>query len=232
MMGNSNRLRLYLDTAEVAIWQEWLPSGLFFGVTTNPLLLERANVPCTLDTLTRLAHTAFGLGAQEIHMQVWGTDTETMVAIGRQLAAVDDRVAVKVPITRAGSLAAQRLIAGGVCVTLTGVYAAYQALTAIALGAGYAAPYLGRMNEAGRDGFAEIVTMHKMTRALGSPLQLLVASLREIEDVATLAQHGVNTFTIASTVAEGLFGDPLTAQAAADFEAAARAMGALDPASG
>jgi transaldolase len=153
-----------------------------------------------------------------------------MTTIGRQLAAVDDRVAVKVPITREGSLCARRLIAEGVCVTLTGVYAAYQTLTAIALGADYAAPYLGRMNEAGRDGCAEILTMHHMARNLGSPLKLLVASLRRVEDVAALAQHGVNTFTIAPAIAEALFDDPLTAQAAADFEAAARAMGASDPA--
>ena len=202
---------------------------MFYGVTTNPLLLQRANVPCNLNTLARLAQTAFALGAQKIHLQVWGTDADTMTAIGRQLAAIDDRVAVKVPITRQGSLCAQHLIAEGISVTLTGVYAAYQTLTAIALGADYAAPYLGRMNEAGRDGHTEILTMHNMARCLGSPLKLLVASLRRVEDVAALAQHGVNTFTVAPAIAEALFGDPLTAQAAADFEAAARAMGATDP---
>ncbi|MBN1565933.1 MAG: transaldolase [Anaerolineae bacterium] len=223
-------MELYVDSADVSVWQEWLPAGLFYGVTTNPLLLQRANVPCDLTTLTRLANTAFALGAQRIHLQVWGTDAATMTAIGRQLAAVDDRVSVKVPITREGSLCAQRLIADGISVTLTGVYAAYQTLTALALGADYAAPYLGRMNEAGRDGQAEILTMYRMTQNLGIPLKLLVASLRRVEDVVALAQHGVNVFTLAPAIVEALFGDPLTAQAAADFEAAARAMGAVDPA--
>jgi transaldolase len=229
-MTTFDRMELYVDSADVADWQKWLPMGLFYGVTTNPLLLQRANVPCDLGTLTRLANTAFALGAQRIHLQVWGTDADTMTAIGRQLAAVDNRVSVKVPITREGSLCAQRLIAEGVSVTLTGVYAAYQTLTAMALGADYAAPYLGRMNEAGRDGQAEIVTMYNMTQNLGIPLKLLVASLRQIEDVAALAQHGVNTFTLAPAIVEALFGDSLTAQAAADFESAARAMGAADPA--
>ena len=227
-MQSQSTLRLYLDTAELDLWREWMPSGLFYGLTTNPLLLERAQVACNLDTLSEMAHTGFELGAQEIHMQVWGTSAEAMVAVGQQLAAIDARIAVKVPITRVGCVCAQQLIAEGVRVTLTGVYAAYQVLTAITLGADYAAPYLGRMNEAGRDGFDEIVTMHRMTQELGSPLKLLVASLRQVEDVGKLAQYGVNTFTIAPAIATALFGDPLTAQAAADFERAARAMGARD----
>lgn len=37
----------------------------------------------------------------------------------------------------------------GVC--HAGVYTAHQAFTAIAAGADYAAPYLGRMNDAGRN---------------------------------------------------------------------------------
>lgn len=228
MQTNARNLRLYLDTADVTQWREWMPSGLFYGLTTNPLLLQRAGVPCNLETLAEMARTGFDLGAREIHMQVWGTSAETMLAVGRQLAALDDRIAVKVPITRAGCACARQLIAEGARVTLTGVYAAYQVLTAIAIGAHYAAPYLGRMNEAGRDGFAEILTMHAMTRELGSSLDLLVASLRQVEDVARLARHGVNVFTVAPAIAEALFGDPLTAQAAADFEGAARAMGAPD----
>ena len=131
---------------------KWMPSGLFYGLTTNPLLLQRADVACDLDTLTTLAYTGFDLGAQEIHLQVWGTTVDVMLAVGRQLAAIDARVAVKVPITREGCVCAQQLIAEGSRVTLTGVYAAYQIVTAMVLGANYAAPYLGRMNEADRDG--------------------------------------------------------------------------------
>lgn len=223
---DDRNLRLYLDTADVSAWQTWMPSGLFYGLTTNPLLLQRADVACNLETLTEMARTGFDLGAQEIHMQVWGTDSESMLAVGRKLAAIDLRIVVKVPITREGAACAKQLIADEIPVTLTGVYASYQVLTAMALGAQYAAPYLGRMNEADRDGFEEILTMHRMTRELDSPLDILVASLRKVEDVAQLAQHGLNVFTVAPKIAEALFDDPLTAQAAADFESAARDMGA------
>ena len=49
-------LRLFLDSADRAAWADWLPSGLFHGVTTNPTLLRRAGVPCRLETIAGQIH--------------------------------------------------------------------------------------------------------------------------------------------------------------------------------
>ncbi len=62
-------LRLYLDTADVSAWKDWLPTGLFYGVTCNPLLLERAGVACELRRLDAIAQQALSLGVQEVHLQ-------------------------------------------------------------------------------------------------------------------------------------------------------------------
>jgi len=37
-------VKLYLDSFDVESWQEWMPSGLFYGITTNPILAERAGL--------------------------------------------------------------------------------------------------------------------------------------------------------------------------------------------
>ncbi|MBB5753366.1 transaldolase family protein [Prosthecomicrobium pneumaticum] len=219
-MGGTG-LRLFLDTAEEAAWRAWLPSGLFHGVTTNPTLLAAARKPCSVGEIELLASAAFGLGAQELQAQSWGRTAKALYTNGRALAAIDDRVVVKVPITREGAEAAARLIAEGVGVTMTAVYAAHQGLSAAALGARYVAPYLGRMNDAGRDGFAEIVAMAELMRAAGGATRILVASLRAADDLVRLARAGVDTFTFGPKVAEALFADPLTAAAAEAFEKAA-----------
>ncbi len=221
-------LRWFIDTAEVSAWREWLPTGLFYGITTNPKLLERAGLPCTLDGLATLAQTAIDLGAQELHMQVWGTSADAMTRTGKQIAALGSgmTVVVKVPITRDGVVCAARLLKAGIPVTMTALYASHQVGTALALGAQYAAPYLGRMDEAGRDGHAAVVAMQQMITRLNSPMRLLVASLRHISDIPALIQVGVDTFTLAPALLPSLFADPLTLDAAADFERAARAMGA------
>lgn len=219
-------LRWFIDSADLNAWKDWMPSGMFFGMTTNPLLLERAGQACTLARLETLATTAVGLGASEIHIQTWGATTSEMVGTGERIAALDSHVVVKVPFTRDGATAAATLIARGVPVTMTGLYARHQAGAAMALGAAYAAPYLGRIEEEGRDGHGTVVAMQRMILAVESPMRLLVASLRNVSDMPALIQEGVSTFTLSPALLPRLFDDASTLAAIADFERAAKAMGA------
>jgi transaldolase len=216
-------LRFLLDTADRGAWREWLPLGFFHGVTTNPILLDAAGVPCAPDALEALAATAFELGAGEIHMQTWGRTRERYVENGGALAAIDPRIVVKAPTTVEGVAAAASLREEGVRLTMTAVYSAAQALVASALGADYAAPYLGRMNDAGHDGFGEIAAMGRATRAHGSTMRILVASLRDPGDVVRLAAEGLDTFTFGPKLAAGFFADDLARQAVEAFEDAAEA---------
>ncbi|HEY9668264.1 MAG TPA: transaldolase family protein [Coleofasciculaceae cyanobacterium] len=218
---NTPRIRLFLDTADMREWQNWLPTGLFYGVTTNPLLLEKAQVPCCVDVLKDLARQAFSLGAKEIQLQTWGTSVDVLVNTGKRLAAIDDRVVVKVPITKIGTQAASQLIADGIRITLTGVYAVHQVLIAAALGADYAAPYLGRINDIGRNGRDDLVAMQQAIAGVGSTTRILVASIRSVDDIAFLATQGVDTFTFREAIATAFFDVAATNQAAIEFEKAA-----------
>lgn len=213
---------LFLDTADIKAWDFWLSKGLFYGVTTNPTLLERAHIPCTLDQLQGLATDAFQRGAQEIHLQTWGTEVEDLVRRGTAISAIDSRVVVKVPITLTGTEAAAQLIQQGIRVTLTGVYAVHQALISAALKADYAAPYLGRMTDLGQDGRQDIISMQKGLNGVKSSTKLLVASIRSIEDLTALAQNSLDTFTVSPAIAEQLFHVDATTDAALAFEKAAQ----------
>jgi len=220
-------LRLLLDSADPVDWAEWLPSGLFHGVTTNPTLLLRAARPCRLDELERLTREVLERGMQEIHVQAWGGDAEALAACGAGLAALaPGRVLVKLPITRAGAEAARRLIHAEVPVTFTACYAVPQVLVAAALGARYIAPYLGRIGDLGRDGHAELIAMQQALDGVGATTRLLVASLRDPTDLTRLAAAGVGCFTLAPSVAAALFAAAPTVEAAAQFERDAAAAGA------
>lgn len=219
-------LQLLLDSADPAAWRQWLPSGLFRGVTTNPTLLRRAGQPCTLQRLGRLAAEALELGAQELHLQCWGADAEAATACGLALARLaPERVLVKVPVTREGTETARRLIAAGVSVTFTACYEEHQVLIAAALGARYIAPYLGRIADAGRDGHATLTAMQRCLEGIGSPTRLLVASLRQPADLSRLAAAGLDTFTLGPDLVGALFASKDTAAAAARFEQDAAAAG-------
>ena len=217
--------RFFLDTADVREWEELLPLGIFHGVTTNPVLLERAGVPCTVEATTSLAKTAFDLGAREFMIQSWGGSADALESKALELCDAlgrrSDDLVVKVPVTAEGTRAASALVRQGVRVCLTACYDSSQALVAVASGAEYLAPYVGRMSDAGKDGQLECVHMQQIVDGLGGSTRIFAASIRDAQTLASLAAAGLDSFTFSPAVARELFADPLTAAAAADFERAA-----------
>ena len=212
-------LRLFLDSADPLAWQQWLPSGLFHGVTTNPTLLRRAAQPCSLERLAQIAPLALAHGIQELHLQAWGTTAADMLQCGLALASLaPGHIAVKLPVTQQGAAVARDLGRAGIPITFTACYEPHQVLIAAALGAAYIAPYLGRINDQGRDGIAAVIAMHQSLSGLGSSVRLLVASLRQPGELTRLAAEGLNTFTISPELATALVRCDATEAASAQFE--------------
>lgn len=199
------RHRLFLDSADSDACERWLPTGILHGVTTNPTILARAGLRSDIATLTRLAAFAFERGAAEFQAQVWGGTRERYERTGRQIAALDPRMVVKVPMTEAGLAAARALVGDGVRVTMTAVLDASQALVAAALGTDYAAPYHGRIGDAGRDADAVIADMLRIVGTAEEPrTRLLVASVRSAEIATRLAAAGCDTLTLSPAVLEAM----------------------------
>jgi transaldolase len=224
-------LRLFLDSAAPEDWARFLPLGVFYGVTTNPLLLQRAGQDCTLQNLEKLAAQVAELGVRELQMQVWGDTPTAMFDSGSQLAqlaSIGLDIVIKVPATEDGYQVARHLSDAGARITMTAVYTPGQVLLAAGFGAAYAAPYLGRMLDAGQPGREIVLAMNTILQPTAGASRLLVASLRQAEQVVDLAQQGLDTFTFGAPVAAELFASDLTSQAAAQFQAAALAMNGQD----
>ena len=222
-LPNRGQSRFFLDTASVDEYKALLPLGLFHGVTSNPSILERDGVPCTVAALHALADKAFAHGVDEFMCQAWGGTVERYVETGLALRAKDpERFVIKLPVNMAGVEAASKLQAEGVRICLTACYASHQALIAGSAGVEYIAPYLGRMSDNGKDGLAEIIRMQEIVDGLGVETRVLVASIRDVDSMAALACKGCDTFTFSPAIARKLFEEPLTDAAAADFEKAAR----------
>ena len=164
---------------------------------------------------------AFSLGAKEVQLQTWGNTEQSLVNTGKTLAAIDPRIVVKVPITQLGTKAAAALITDGVRVTLTAVYEVSQILIAAALGAEYAAPYLGRINDTGGNGREALATMQQVLNGVQSSTRILTASIRHVDDMTYLATQGLDTFTFSPSIAAALFSSAQTITATKAFEYAA-----------
>ena len=207
-------IRLYLDTADRAAAEPLLATGLFAGVTTNPAILRQAGL--TGAAIPDVYRWATAAGAREVFFQAWGDD---LAGKGRELRALGTEVVVKVVASLPGSAACAALAADGIPTLLTAVYAPGQAMIAAAAGATYIAPYLGRMEDAGRDAMADVLAMQEILAGTGT--RILLASVRDVASMVALARRGVRCFTFSPAVAEQLFADELTAAAVRAFDVAA-----------
>ena len=224
LFSESGALKIYLDTFDMEVWQNLMPTGLFHGITTNPLLASRAGL-CYRDiNWPDIMQTAASLDAKELHVQVPDTSDEALRFAAQkqdEAQSIGLKLVVKIPITREGIHIAKVLKAQKYNILMTACYHAKQYIVATQLSADYIAPYYGRMNEAGIDAKQHLMQMHAMANSTSSTVRILVASLRSVDQMVELAAEGLTHFTIAPAIAKALLQDDLTYAATAEFIRAA-----------
>ena len=104
---------------------------------------------------------------------------------------------------------------------MTACYHSKQYITADAIKAEYIAPYYGRMEESGLDAFQHLCQMKDFATYSTNGCKILVASIRSVEQMITLAAQGHAYFTIAPHIAEELIKNELTIKAVGEFNEAA-----------
>ena len=108
------------------------------GATTNPTLLAKEDDPG--DAIRRICELVDG----PVSGEVVSDTAREMVAEGRALAGLDDRVVVKVPFSAEGLAATRELASDGIPVNETLVFSAAQALLTVEAGATYVSCFMGR----------------------------------------------------------------------------------------
>ncbi|MFC2095674.1 transaldolase family protein, partial [Candidatus Bipolaricaulota bacterium] len=131
-------MKLFIDTANVAEIKEM--AWLVDGVTTNPSLVAREKRPFR-DIIAEICELVDG----PVSAEVIGLETEEMVDEARKLAAIHDRVVVKIPMTEDGMRAVTILASEGIRTNVTLVFSANQAMMAAKCGATFVSPFVGRI---------------------------------------------------------------------------------------
>ena len=165
---------LYLDSADIEEIRHCLPHPVVHGVTTNPTLMRRAGIRRA--DLPAFFNELLELGAKQVQAQVTFREADAMLEDARGLLAGFDlgQIVIKIPATRDGLRAGATLSAQGIPVTYTAVYAPEQAHFAAQLGAAYAAPYLGRLQDSGVGGRALITQMQSLLDRSGTETLSLI----------------------------------------------------------
>lgn len=206
----------YIDSADQAAAERWLPTGIFRGITTNPTILRDAGRH--LSECADIYSFARQHAAEEVFFQTWGGNADELYANAQRLLEMAPECIIKVPTTEAGSQATARLRRDGVPVLMTAVYSTRQALVGAALDVEYIAPYFNRMFMAGRNAMGEIGQMCRAIPQDGTGPLLVAASIKSAQHVVALTDLGVRRFTISPEVIGQLFDDDLAHKAVDVFE--------------
>ena len=198
-------MKFFIDSGNVREIQALVPLGIIDGVTTNPSLLakESGDPRAIVREICRLVQGP-------VSAEVVATDAGGMIAEGRELAAIDEHVVVKVPFTREGVKACKALSSEGLRVNVTLIFSATQALLAAKVGAAYVSPFVGRLDDIASDGMGLIKQMVEVYRNYKFRTEILVASVRHPMHIVEAARMGADVCTCPPAVIEACFKHPLT----------------------
>jgi len=198
-------MKLFVDTGNLKEVEAFAQLGILDGVTTNPSLLAK-EAGDYRQILKQICQAVQG----PVSAEVVATDAAGMVREGRELAAIDEHIVVKVPFTKEGVKACRALASEGRRVNVTLIFSPTQAWLAAKVGAAYVSPFVGRLDDVGTTGMhlvREIVDIFDNARF---ETEVLVASVRSPIHVVEAARMGADVVTAPAAVIEQCFKHPLT----------------------
>ena len=198
-------MKIFLDTANLEAIKKFNDMGLLDGITTNPSLLskEGGDPQKTMEEITRIIKG-------DVSLEVVATDYEGMMEEGRRLRKYGDNVVVKCPMTAEGLKACKALTAEGIPVNVTLIFSPNQAILAAKAGAKYASPFIGRLDDVGKDGMNLIREIKQIFSNYNFKTQILVASVRHPMHVVDAAKVGADVVTLPPAVLDKMLKHQLT----------------------
>ena len=212
-------MKLFADTGNLKELEPLAALGILDGVTTNPSLMAKESGD-PRQILKKICQLVGGA----VSAEVVATDAAGMIKEGRELAAIDEHIVVKVPFTKDGVKACKTLAAEGKRVNVTLIFSATQAWLAAKVGAAFVSPFVGRLDDVGTTGMHLIREIVDIFDNYEFGTEVLVASVRHPIHIVEAARMGADVATCPPAVIEQCFKHPLTdiglAKFLADWEKA------------
>jgi transaldolase len=133
-----------------------------------------------------------------------------MVREGEALAALDEKIVVKIPMVKDGVKALKYFSDKGIKTNCTLIFSAGQALLAAKAGATYVSPFIGRLDDISTDGLGLIESIRVIFDNYGFDTEILAASVRHPMHIIECAQIGADVMTGPLSAIEALLKHPLT----------------------
>lgn len=202
-------MKFFIDTANLNEIKEAYDLGVLDGVTTNPSLMAKEGI-AGAESIKTHYKAICGIVDNNVSAEVIATDFENIIKEGKELAKIDDKIVVKVPMIKEGIKAIKKFHSEGIRTNCTLVFSAGQAILAAKAGASYLSPFIGRLDDISQDGLELIGQVRHIYDNYGFETEILAASIRHTMHLIKCAEIGADVVTCPLKVIMDLLKHPLT----------------------
>ena len=204
-------MKIFLDTADVSLIEQYYGTGLIDGVTTNQTLIKKSGYDPE-EVYRKIAL----IGVDDISMEIVTDDSYEFLKEGRRLKEKFGEITtIKVPCTPEGLKGCKLLSKEGIRVNVTLIFSAAQAVLASKAGAAYDSPFVGRVDDNSFNGLnliKEIADIYETQSKLYNfvDTEILSASIRDVGSVSKSFENGAGIVTMPPSVFEKMYNHILT----------------------
>ena len=202
-------MKFFIDTANLNEIKEAYNLGVLDGVTTNPSLMAKEGIKGE-ENIKAHYKAICDIVDNNVSAEVIATDFDNIIREGKELAKIDDKIVVKVPMIRDGIKAIKKFSSEGIRTNCTLVFSAGQAILAAKAGAGYVSPFIGRLDDVSQDGLELISQIRLIYDNYAFDTEILAASVRHAMHLIKCAEIGADVATCPLNVITGVLKHPLT----------------------
>ncbi len=209
-------MKFFIDTANLKEIKEAYDLGVLDGVTTNPSLMAKEGISGKENIMGHYKAIC-NIVDNNVSAEVIATDFDGIIREGKELAKIDDKIVVKVPMIKDGVKAIKKFTSEGIRTNCTLVFSPGQALLAAKAGASYLSPFIGRLDDISQDGLEFIAQVRLIYDNYGYGTEILAASVRHTMHLVKCAEIGADVVTCPLNVITALLNHPLTDSGLAKF---------------
>jgi transaldolase len=202
-------MKFFIDTANLNEIKEAYDLGVLDGVTTNPSLMAKEGIGGKEKIMAHYKAIC-NIVDNNVSAEVIATDFEGIMREGKELAKIDDKIVVKVPMIKDGVKAIKKFTSEGIRTNCTLVFSPGQALLTAKAGASYVSPFIGRLDDISQDGLDLIAQIRLIYDNYGYGTEILAASIRHTIHLIKCAEIGADVATCPLNVIMALLKHPLT----------------------
>jgi transaldolase len=187
-------MELYLDSADIREIKEAFELGFLAGLTTTPTFMHRHGITDIDGTIMELSKIV-----PVLQIEALGKTSEEIVSEAKRQDALGldrSKTVYKIPVSLEGLKACKALRNEGFLVNIHLVYTLQQAYMAMAAGATYVCPLVGRLQDQGHDALGLVSQCVEAVNYYGYDTKIMFSSVRNVEHVKNAINCGVHTVTV------------------------------------